>query len=110
MTAEPLTSQAINVRSTGVQRHLRSSDLEAKLIDPLGDSAWERLVLSHGKGNVFHSAAWAQVLVKTYGHQPFYHHFVRGGEPVALLPLMEVSSPFTGRRGVWEFFFFFILL
>ena len=100
MTSEPLTSQTIDARLPGVQRHLHSSDLEAKLVDPLCDSAWDRLVLSHSESNVFHSAAWAKVLCETYGHKPFYLSFSEGGELVALIPLMEVRSAITGCRGV----------
>src|SRR5713101_3884885 len=76
------------------------SAIEVKTLDPLSDSDWDRLVLSHPDCNFFHSAAWAKVLGKTYRHKPIYLHFSRQGESVALLPLMEVRSPFTGRRGV----------
>ena len=100
MTSEPPISQTIDAPSPRVQRYLRSSDLEAKLVDPLCDSDWDRIVLSHDKSSFFHSAAWAEVLVKTYGHKPFYFQFVRRGETVALIPLMEVRSPFTGKRGI----------
>ena len=41
-----------------------------------------------------------QVLNQTYKHRPFYLHFSCGGRLAALVPLMEVCSPFTGRRGV----------
>jgi hypothetical protein len=40
------------------------------------------------------------VLSKTYGHQPFYLRCFQGCEVVALVPVMEVRSPLTGRRGV----------
>ena len=100
MTSEPLISQTINARLPGVRGDFHSSDLEARLIDPLCDSDWDRLVLSHSGSTFFHSAAWAEVLVKTYGHKPFYFHFVRRGQTVALMPFMEVRSSLTGRRGV----------
>src|SRR4029077_14920176 len=48
----------------------------------------------------FHSAVWAKVLVETYGHKPFYLAFFRQCQPVALVPIMEIKSPFTGRRGI----------
>src|SRR2546422_6087511 len=71
-----------------------------RIIDPLCDPSWDRLVLLHSGFNFFHRAAWAKVLCKTYGHKPLYLHFCRDGEPLALVPMMEVASPFTGRRGV----------
>ena len=56
--------------------------------------------MSHPDYTFGHSAAWAKVLSKTYGHEPFYLRCSRHGELVALIPMMEVSSPLTGRRGV----------
>ncbi len=100
MTSEPLISQTIETRVPGVIRALDSSGLEARLVDPLQDPAWDRLAHSHPKSTAFHSAAWAEVLVKSYRHKPFYLHFLRRGKTVALLPFMEVCSTFTGRRGV----------
>jgi hypothetical protein len=77
-----------------------SSSLELKIADPLQDSDWDRLLLSHPDFNFFHSTAWAKVLCQTYGHKPVYLHFSRRDELVALVPMMEIRSSFTGRRGV----------
>ena len=55
---------------------------------------------SHPNASFFHSAAWARVLCKTYGHEPNCLLLSKDAEPVALVPLLEVSSPLTGRRGV----------
>jgi Acetyltransferase (GNAT) domain len=71
-----------------------------RITDPLCDPSWDRLVLSHPGFNFFHRTAWAKVLSRTYGHKPIYLCFSRESESVALVPIMEVSSPFTGRRGV----------
>ena len=71
-----------------------------RVVDPLRDPNWDCLVLSHPSHNFFHRAAWARVLRKTYEHKPIYIRFGRERELVALVPLMEVASPFTGRRGV----------
>ncbi|MEO7723588.1 MAG: peptidoglycan bridge formation glycyltransferase FemA/FemB family protein, partial [Chthoniobacterales bacterium] len=73
---------------------------EIRFIDPLVDPAWDELVLSHPEATLFHSSAWGKVLARTYGHKPFYLHVIRRGITEALVPLMEVSSFFTGRRGV----------
>lgn len=40
------------------------------------------------------------MLCTTYGHKPFYLRFYHGPKLIALLPLLEIASPFTGRRGV----------
>lgn len=40
------------------------------------------------------------MLHETYGHRPFYFCTISHGQLEALFPVMEVSSPLTGRRGV----------
>jgi hypothetical protein len=75
------------------------ADAEMRMIDPSG-SEWDQLALSHPDATFFHSSAWARTLTKTYGHKPFYLSFVSSGLPQALVPMMEVTSAFTGRRGV----------
>jgi hypothetical protein len=69
-------------------------------VDPLEDPGWDEAVLSHQGASVFHSSAWARVLVKTYGHRPVYRRWGSIDRMRALVPLMEVSSRFTGRRAV----------
>lgn len=71
----------------------------AAVIDP-NDPHWDRLVLRHPQADIFHSAAWARVLTATYGHQPHYLRFSNGRQTTALLPLLEVRSALTGKRGV----------
>lgn len=73
---------------------------EANPIDPLCDPEWERSVASNPEATIFHSAAWAKVLHGTYGHRPHYLRFSQEGRLAALMPVMEVQSKFTGRRGV----------
>jgi CelD/BcsL family acetyltransferase involved in cellulose biosynthesis len=74
--------------------------IETEFINPLSDPDWDRLVLSHPDYTFFHSAAWAKVLHKTYHHEPVYLRCCHNGKPVALVPMMDVRSPLTGRRGV----------
>ena len=101
MTSEPLISPPLGPVLSGVpQSRVTSGGLKATLIDPIFDPTWDRLILSHPDATPFHSAAWAKVLATTYGHKPFYLRLTSDGETVALMPLMEVSSPFTGTRGV----------
>lgn len=73
--------------------------MNATFLDP-SDAEWDQLVLAHPSSSFFHSSAWARVLAKTYGHKPFYLRLTSDGQTAALLPLMEVSSRLTGRRGV----------
>ena len=71
-----------------------------RILDPVHDPSWDHVVALHRDADCFHTSAWAKVLHQTYNHQPFYLQFSRGRRLAALIPLMEVRSPFTGRRGV----------
>lgn len=77
-----------------------SREVNVRIVDPVSDSGWDRLVLSRSEFNFFHLSAWANVLSKTYGHKPYHLHFYRGSESLALVPVMEIVSAFTGRRGI----------
>jgi hypothetical protein len=74
--------------------------LDHTMIDPRSDTEWSRLVGEHPEATIFHTSAWANVLCDTYGHVPRYLRFTMDDKLHALLPLMEVASPLTGRRGV----------
>lgn len=69
-------------------------------INPLDHPAWDDLLATHPGSTFFHSAAWAKVLQRTYGFSPCYFSVLQGDRLLALLPVMEVNSPLTGRRGV----------
>ena len=74
--------------------------METELVNPLSCPGWDRLLSSHQDAVIFHSAAWARVLSKTYGHQPMYLRCSHNGEVAALIPMMEIRSALTGWRGV----------
>ncbi|MFN0127094.1 MAG: lipid II:glycine glycyltransferase FemX [Verrucomicrobiales bacterium] len=74
--------------------------VEVAGVDPLAGEDWDRCVAGHPEAGPFHSSAWARVLARTYGHRPCYLRFHRAGLTVALMPLMDVASRLTGRRGV----------
>src|SRR5437016_11253849 len=74
--------------------------LQMRILDPVHDPGWDAVVALHRDADCFHTSAWAKVLHQTYSHRPFYLQFSRGRRLAALIPLMEVRSLFTGRRGV----------
>ena len=71
-----------------------------EFIDPLANDEWDMKITARPDHSVFHRSAWARVLAETYGHRPFYCRVMVSGVEVALIPLMEVSSVFTGVRAV----------
>lgn len=69
-------------------------------VDPFRAPEWDRYVNQHPEGNLFHSTAWAKVLLKSYPQlEPRYlmakdaHGTVQG-----VFPLLRVQSFFTGTR------------
>ena len=83
-----------------VEPKTTGKSLQMRILDPVYEPVWDHLVALHRDACCFHTSAWAKVLHQTYNHQPFYLQFSRGHRLVALVPLMEVRSLFTGRRGV----------
>jgi len=71
-----------------------------QLINPLDLPNWDELISSHPTANPFHSSGWARVLRDTYGFTPYYACVFKGDTLSACLPLMEVDSFLTGKRGV----------
>ncbi len=71
-----------------------------QIVDPLGQMHWNELVLSHKDRSFFHSSNWAQVLSETYRYKPLYFLIVANNILSGLVPLMEVDSRLTGKRGV----------
>ncbi len=69
-------------------------------VNPLEHAGWDALVAGHFGGTFFHGGAWARVLTETYGHCPVYVGRFADGQLAELLPVMEVYSFWTGRRGV----------
>ena len=70
------------------------------IIDPTQFPDWDSLILRHSEASFFHSAAWAMVLQRAYGFRPLYFTIFEGGLLSACLPVMEIDSFLTGRRGV----------
>jgi hypothetical protein len=69
-------------------------------MDPTADENWDSDLTSCPGATFFHTAAWARVLKSTYNYTPVYFEIRNSGRLEALLPMMEVNSWLTGRRGV----------
>jgi len=72
----------------------------ARRLNPLENPNWDALLTSRPDFSFFHGTAWAKVLADTYGYVPHYFYTGAATVPEAVLPLMEVDSWLTGRRGV----------
>jgi Acetyltransferase (GNAT) domain len=83
-----------------VEKKTSDKSLQIRILNPIYEPGWDHVVTLHRDACCFHTSAWAKVLHETYGHRPFYLQFSYARRLAALIPLMEVRSPFTGRRGV----------
>ncbi len=71
-----------------------------QILNPITYPGWDELVLASGTYSFFHSAAWAKVLAESYGYTPLYFTIIENRKLQALLPIMEIDSFLTGKRGV----------
>lgn len=78
----------------------RTTSPEIQRINPIGDSNWNALITPQPKHSFFHTAEWAKVLAETYGYAPAYFKAGEADGRCSILPLMEVDSWLTGRRGI----------
>ena len=70
------------------------------IINPIEYHGWDELLASNHEYTFFHTSAWAKVLAETYNYRPLYFTLCDNNRLVALIPMMEVKSIFTGLRGV----------
>ena len=93
-------SAAIQAISPVAARASNGSSAALAIVNPLEQANWDALLASHSDATFFHGTSWARVLRDTYGHTPVYFCRFSGEQLQQLLPAMEVSSAWTGRRGV----------
>ena len=73
---------------------------DIQIINPITYLGWDDLLILCPGYSFFHSSAWAKVLNKTYGYTPLYFTVFGKDGIGALIPVMEVNSFLTGKRGV----------
>jgi hypothetical protein len=71
-----------------------------QLVNPVDHPGWDALVMAHPQGSIFHGSAWAKTLQRSYEFRPVYFTAGEADGRSAVLPLMEVDSWLTGRRGI----------
>ena len=72
----------------------------SQLVNPTDDPGWDALVTAHSRFSFFHGSAWAKTLQGAYGFKPVYFTASEADGRSSILPLMEVNSWLTGRRGI----------
>ncbi len=76
------------------------TSVDIQTVDPLACPDWDSAVATLPGATFFHGQAWARVLNDTYGFALSYLVARRGDRFVGVLPLIEIDSWLTGRRGV----------
>ena len=71
-----------------------------QLIDPLKDQQLDEWLRRCDHTTIFHSSNWARLVAQSYGYRPWYFALQVSGKVRGCLPVMEVNSAITGRRGV----------
>jgi len=74
--------------------------MHIEILDPTRTADWDDLLRDLPGASFFYTRAWAKVLQASYGYTPLYFALMDSGAMRALLPMMEVSSFLTGKRGV----------
>ena len=77
-----------------------TQSLRVERLDPLEGVAYDDLVSAFPDSVPFHSRAWLTIIRDTYGHKPICFVAKDGDKVKAMVPLVEVQSWLTGRRGV----------
>ncbi len=74
--------------------------MKVEIINPLNFAGWDELILAQPDTSFFHSSHWARVLCSIYGYNPLYFIVKDNGNLSAIVPVMEIDSFLTGKRGV----------
>ena len=73
---------------------------DIRVVNPTKTTNWNDLLLKTAGHSFFHTAQWAEVLAGAYDYEPLYLCENQNNHLTGLLPLMEVNSWLTGKRGV----------
>ncbi len=74
--------------------------MKIEIVDPLAVSGWDKLVQTQKSYTIFHSSCWLKVLKYSYKYRPLAFLLIKESKPIAIIPVMEIESCFTGMRGV----------
>ena len=102
LTENAIASPAIASSSKGAAPLIASNftAVVSQPVNPADCPGWDELVTAHPRGSIFHGSAWAKTLQGAYGFKPVYFTATEADGRSVILPLMEVNSWLTGKRGI----------
>ena len=69
------------------------------MVDPMEDDRWDRFVMSHADGTIYHHSVWRELIQQTYGYVPYFLAIENTQKDIlGILPLFHVKSWLTGDR------------
>jgi lipid II:glycine glycyltransferase (peptidoglycan interpeptide bridge formation enzyme) len=74
--------------------------LKIEIINPIEYPGWDELLLTNDQSIFFQTSAWARVLCESYNYTPLYFITKENDRLSSLIPVMEVNSFLTGKRGI----------
>ncbi len=102
LTQSAITPPLISLPSPGAAPLIadHSTAVAPQPVNPAECPGWDALVTTHSRCSFFHGTAWAKTLQGAYGFKPVYFTASEADGRSSILPLMEVNSWLTGRRGI----------
>lgn len=74
--------------------------MDIKIINPIDVPDWNDQISKFPDATIFHTSNWAEVLSESYGYKPLYFCIFDNDSLTGFIPVMEINSFLTGRRGV----------
>lgn len=74
--------------------------MNLKILNPIEVPDWNDQISKFQDATIFHTSNWAQVLSESYGYKPLYFCTFENNSLTGFIPVMEINSFLTGRRGV----------
>ena len=74
--------------------------MKIKILNPIEYPNWNDQVAKLPGATIFHTSNWARVLSDSYGYKPLYFCTLDQGQLQNVIPMMEINSFITGKRGV----------
>ena len=74
--------------------------LTPSLLNPSDIPDWNQQIAKLQGATIFHTANWARVLMDAYPYRPMYCAAIEDHHITGCIPVMEINSCLTGKRGV----------
>ena len=71
-----------------------------EIVNPADCNGWDTIIEGHRDAGFFLTSAWAVTLSASYHYKPLYFSLFQNRRLRGVIPVMEVDSILTGRRGV----------